>query len=146
MGVERYRQRFNFWLDTTKHDEYELAEAIDELKEKRQFMKTLRQAFALILSLRSHDTSVLQSLFPWVAEEFAAQTGQVEHLERLEALAQQFQTMMIAPQSERVTPLLHQSRMTDDADALRNKPTVSFDAEAAKQRSIANTLAALEDF
>lgn len=141
MAIERHRRRFNFWLDTNKPDELELAKAIDELKERRQFIKNLRQAFALIMSLRSHDTSVLLSLFPWISDELAAQTAQAEHIGRLEMLAQQFENMMTTPKSEFIT-VIPSVRTPENTEP----PRVIENEEARKELSIQNTLAALNDF
>ncbi len=138
MAIERHRRRFNFWLDTHKPDDRELAEAIDELKEKRQFMKSLRQAFTLLLSLRSHDTSVLLSLFPWVSEELATQT---EHIGRLETLVHQFQTVMTSPRLDQGV-WFSSGQLPENIEA----PLVVVDEQARKELVIKNTLAQLDDF
>ena len=71
MATKRFRLKFMFWLDMSKSDELQLAEEIEELKEKRLFSQTLRDGIRLIRDLRAGRTDVLFSLFPWLASEFA---------------------------------------------------------------------------
>jgi hypothetical protein len=46
-----------------------LLQECQKLKKEKKYTQTFRDAFRLILSLRNHDRSVLDELFPWVATE-----------------------------------------------------------------------------
>lgn len=78
-----FRMQFKFWLDTTKTEEYQIAEAVEELKQKRTFAKTIRDGIRLVLDLRAGRWEVLRELFPWVVDaiydaaraDLQAQTG-----------------------------------------------------------------------
>ena len=68
MTATRFRLMYRFWLDVNKADEYELAETIDLLKQKRSFVETIRDGIRLITDLRAGQLDVLFELFPWVTE------------------------------------------------------------------------------
>jgi hypothetical protein len=72
MDGRRFRQRFVFWLNTVKDDEFALAEEIDRLKADRSFAKTIRDGIRLILDLRAKRVDVLFELFPWIKTELPA--------------------------------------------------------------------------
>lgn len=98
MSANRFRIRQVFWIDLNKPEEYDLAEKINILKQKRAFAKTIRDGIRLIWDLSQGKTDVLRELFPWVLEQ--TQTGDTKkkfatlppdntiqkHLERLEQL------------------------------------------------------------
>jgi len=58
------RQRFCFWLDSEKEDEFALAEQIVNLKKARRFVTTVRDGIWLMLSLREGEWDVLNERFP----------------------------------------------------------------------------------
>jgi hypothetical protein len=72
MKKNRYRLRFTFWLDLLKHDEEQLADQIELLKNERSFVSTIRDGIRLISDLRQGSLIVLFELFPWVRAEFMA--------------------------------------------------------------------------
>ena len=64
------REKFKFWLDTGKDDEFLIAKQIDELKRGRLFTSTIRDGIRLICDLKEGRLDVLFELFPWVSAEF----------------------------------------------------------------------------
>ena len=72
MPQKSFRQRFTFWLDLEKTNEADIAEAIDSLKRKRSFVKTIRDGIRLIIDLRAGRTEVLFELFPWIEAKMQA--------------------------------------------------------------------------
>jgi hypothetical protein len=98
------RGRFTFWLDYGKDDELLLADTIDELKQQRSFVRTVRDGIRLICDLRQGRVEVLFELFPWVRAEFLAgiqpsetptERAISEQLKRLETLMLQQGNMPI---------------------------------------------------
>ena len=87
-----YRIMQKFWLDVSKRDERELAQQIVELKDRRAFASSIRDALKLFLDLKQGRVEVLCELFPWVREAFQsapvapAEQGLQEQIARLEAL------------------------------------------------------------
>ncbi len=93
------RYQFKFWLDCSKDGELLLAESIDDLKRKRSFASTIRDALRLILDLRAGRIDLLLEFFPFVVDairppESDKNTGSgagvnadiLPHIERLEKL------------------------------------------------------------
>lgn len=92
--------RLNFWLDTSVHEEADIAAMVYYLKyggegsPGRIFAKTIRDGIRLVWSLRRGDLNVLFELFPWVQAEFAGRAGATvgqspkltSQLERIEQL------------------------------------------------------------
>lgn len=70
---DTHRLQFRFWLDVVREDEYSLAEYVDELKNKRNFAKTIRDALHLIRDLREGRVDWLLYLFPFVYQIIYAQ-------------------------------------------------------------------------
>lgn len=65
-----FRLRFQFWLEVeTSEEQSQLAADIEELKEKRKFAPTIRNALRLFISLSKGHTDVLCELFPWIEEQ-----------------------------------------------------------------------------
>ena len=75
MARKSFRQRFVFWLDIEKDHEADIAEAIDSLKQKRSFSKTIRDGIRLIVDLRAGRTDVLFELFPLLRAKLQADFG-----------------------------------------------------------------------
>jgi len=65
-----YRLQVRFWLDLFRNEEYELAQYVDELKEKRSFASTIRDALRLMRDLKNGRVDTLIQMFPWIADHF----------------------------------------------------------------------------
>ncbi len=133
---ERLRQQYLFWLDMNKPDDVALAARITELKAHRKFAKTIRDGIRLIEDLQAGRLDVLLSLFPSVTEHLKSPLYGNE----LAAVLEQFQQAAI-------------NRSTNNADSLLQSNVSAvpetkaiFNETAAIQRSVVNTIAALEDF
>src|SRR5574342_246580 len=63
-----YRVQFRFWLDLARHSESTLADYCSEMKHRRRFSRTIRDALRLIVDLRDHRLDVLFELFPWIED------------------------------------------------------------------------------
>jgi hypothetical protein len=72
MAADRFRLKFMFWLDVTKEDELVLSEQIEELKQHRSYVKTIRDGIRLVCDLKQGSTQVLFELFPWLRTELVA--------------------------------------------------------------------------
>lgn len=72
------RERFMFWLDLAKDNEFYIAEMIAELKSTRRFTSTIRDGIRLICDLREGNLNVLFELFPWVRAEFLEYMASVQ--------------------------------------------------------------------
>lgn len=141
MPNERFRQRFNFWLDLNKADDAILAHEIEDLKKRRQFAKTIKEGIHLIVDLRRGNTDVLCELFPLFEERLRQ-----GHSGEVIAMLDEVKTLLgnngngtgnIA-KSFAILPVVN--------DVFSQKPIVNHDPEVAKQRAIQNTLASLDDF
>jgi hypothetical protein len=131
--TKSFRLRFTFWLDLSKDEEFRLSEQIEELKAKRSFAKVIRDGIRLICDLRAGRTDILLELFPWVAERFQPQADTSE----LAALVEQFKQAMTMP------AVAGPPRVP----AFDPTPKVGvIDESKARELSINNALAALEDF
>jgi hypothetical protein len=67
--------RMEFQVETTNEEDVKVLDTVKDLKKKRMFMPTLRDALNLIMDLRGGSLVVLFELFPWIQEQM--QTGQV---------------------------------------------------------------------
>src|SRR5258705_6764678 len=74
MSGQRFRLKFMFWLDVSKPDEFALSEQIEELKQRRSYVKTIRDGIRLICDLRAGHSDVLFELFPWIRSELMSPT------------------------------------------------------------------------
>ncbi len=68
MRKPRFAKQYLFWLNLEDGEQYQIAECIEQLKEKRSFSQTIRDGIRLIVDLSQGKTDVLQELFPWVLE------------------------------------------------------------------------------
>lgn len=101
-----------FWLDVAKPDELALAEQIEELKQEREFARTLRSGIRLICDLKKGQTDVLFELFPWVKNEMVSSpsTGTDELLQReLERLEEMILKQAMPADTPKVPPHAHPS-------------------------------------
>lgn len=91
MNAKRFRVRQVFWLDMNKADEYELAETIDQLKQSRTFVRTIRDSIRLILDLRAGQVDVLLELFPFVHTALGGGSGgNNDDVKALKAMLEQY--------------------------------------------------------
>lgn len=135
----RFRLQYKFWLDINQTGDAHLADEIEELKEKRQFAKTIRDGLRLILDLRRGNTDVLCELFPLIGERLRQ-----GHPSEVIAVLDEVKTLLgrngngagqwIAPQFS--MPVFDS---TPEVRVIENE-------EERKKISIQNTLAALNDF
>lgn len=124
MRAQRFRLRQVFWLDMNKPDEEALAATIEDLKQRRTFVTTIRDGIRLICDLRRGKLDVLFELFPWVRAEFleymqslqpdksAAEIRLEQQLARLERLLLQ---QVSAPGGPRPLTLPRPAADEDDA-------------------------------
>ncbi len=89
MPKQRIREKFVFWLTVSKDDELLLAEQIDQLKQRRRFLPTIRDGIRLVVDLRRGRVDVLCELFPWVSEIFAPPTASAEFEQMMRRLIEQ---------------------------------------------------------
>ena len=119
----RFRLRFTFWLDLFKSDERELADHIEELKEKRQFAPSIREGLRLLWSLREKRVDVLEKLFPWIADHYHAQYAEsIANTEFARLIAGFQQQGMSIPLSvpEHVSIFCEETEAVDGAEAREN--------------------------
>lgn len=127
-----FRLRFAFQLDDMRQDESELIDYIQELKTQRKFVTTIKQGLRLIRDLRAGRSDVLLSLFPHVVENLR---GQTDNTELLNLIA----SMMHKPGATSFTP--------PNLPTFETAPTVGkVDETKARELSVQNALAALDDF
>jgi len=107
------RMRFNFWLDLEKKDENSLVETINILKEKRDFVRTIRNGIRLIYDLSQGRTDVLSELFPWVLESLpranppilsSASEPLLQRFDRMEQLLLSHNTPLALPIGRKKDP------------------------------------------
>lgn len=70
-SVKRNRYQVKVQLDAGKDEELLMLEKIDELKRKRRWLPTFRNALRLFFSLCEGRTDVLKELFPGIVESIA---------------------------------------------------------------------------
>ena len=77
MAKARFRLQYMFWLDVNKPEQHDLAEMIDDLKQRKAFSGAVRDGLRLMVDLWHGNLDVLLALFPWIEEalyeRFAAQ-------------------------------------------------------------------------
>lgn len=132
---ERFRQQYVFWLDMNKSDEAALADKIAKLKTCRQFAKTIRDGIRLIEDLRAGRLEVLFALFPDVSEHLQSPL----YANEIASLLEQLRQLTINGQTHNAFFAQNHSPFMPGVKAVLNETE-------AIQRSVVNTLAALEDF
>jgi hypothetical protein len=121
---KRCRKMSRFWLDLSKDGQYALAVQVEDLKAKRMFVPTIREALELIFSLRQRRTDVLERLFPWIASHYQS-AGQGDMNARLAALEAQIASLRTTsaaaqpgPRALSVPPLPMPVEDDEDSDLL----------------------------
>jgi hypothetical protein len=130
MMGKSFRMRFTFWLDLNKSDESELADIVDTLKSQRGYASAIRDGLRLVWELRQGKTEHLLKLFPFVREALQADNSELITL---------ITSMMHNPTT---TPLPPRLVPTHDTVPAVGK----LDESKAREISINNALAALDDF
>lgn len=145
--VDRFRLRFVFWLDMKKPAENELAEQIEQLKATRNFSRAIRDGLRLFIDLKNGSIKVLLELFPFVKDAIEQEIREKLESERdvkLEALVSEFREMMLSGVGRSSFQPALLPNVPIPIEGLQ--PKVAFNEAEAKERSIKNTLAALDDF
>jgi hypothetical protein len=96
------RKRFTFWLDDTKHEQNELIEQVDQLKQTRSFASTIRDGIRLVSDLRKGSLDVLFELFPFVRAEF------LQYVESLQINVGQGEKKTLTEQNEVLQTMVNQ--------------------------------------
>ncbi len=84
MSNNRYRLRFNFWLNLNDRADEEAADYIELLKNERSFTETIRDGLRLIRDLREGKITVLCELFPFIKEKLATSSSSTDESLRRE--------------------------------------------------------------
>lgn len=113
-----FRRQFVFWLDDMRPEESTLIDFIDELKQQRGYARAIRDGLRLIQDLRRGRVDVLIELFPHVSTLMRGNVSPAA-------------TMPTLPIFNALPPA--EVRIIENEDE-------------RKKLSVANTLAALEDF
>jgi hypothetical protein len=74
MATDRYRLKYEFWLEPGKPDHDIVADRIEVLKNDRLFASVIREGIMIISELRQGRVDLLLSLFPWIKEEIQKQS------------------------------------------------------------------------
>lgn len=107
----RHRFQYRFWIDANKDEELLLGEELDELKSRRLFASTIRNALKLFLSLKKRNIDLLIKLFPWVEEAIE---------ERIAERQARFES----PANMEFTHILRQQSMILEQLAMRQAPAL----------------------
>lgn len=135
----RFRLQYKFWLDINQTGDACLADEIEELKEKRQFARTIRDGLRLIIDLRRGNTDVLCELFPLIGERLnQGHSGEVI------AILDEVKTLLGSNGNGggRWSPPQITMPLFDSVPEVR----VIENEEERRRISIQNTLAAIDDF
>lgn len=80
--MARQRQMVKFWLDLRHSEQQWLAGVVEELRQKRQLARTIREGILLVTTLRQGDFSVLDELFPGVRQPSSVPSHEFHELLR----------------------------------------------------------------
>lgn len=146
----RCRWQVRVWLDIAKDAEYAMAEQLAKLKEARQMTSTIRDALTLLFSLQRHDISILERLFPFVADHYrakytaAGQGGIQQQLDALKAEIAALKSAPVQPTGPRPlsVPTIPAPVDDDDADALEIRKAKSDGVSA--QNFLASAFALIQ--
>ena len=144
MAKSRFRLQYKFWLDLNKPEEHNLAEAIEDLKEQRAFIRAVRDGIRLVVDLWNGNLDVLLELFPGVEEAFyerfqqqqpASDASLQEQLARLESLLLQQGNAPVAMSNSGPKPLkvpeISGPKLDDDSDLIVMKKAQGDGSSAA---------------
>jgi len=73
MRKPRFAKQFIFWLNLEDDKEYEIAQSVADLKNRKQFSSTIRNGIRLIVDLSKGQTKVLKELYPNIVETLLEQ-------------------------------------------------------------------------
>lgn len=62
------RYKIQFWLNSEKEDELNVADTVAELKQRRSFSATVRDGIMIVNELRQGRVDLLLRLYPWVKD------------------------------------------------------------------------------
>jgi hypothetical protein len=134
-----HRLQFRFWLDVVRPEEKALAEYVEELKERRRFAQSIRDALCLLRDLQAGRITVLLALFPWIEDYFrerfantrpaADQEWFIHQVEQIKGLLQQRETLPLAPAH---TPLPSRDSNPLLADTLEIKSSPSKNNQSGR--------------
>lgn len=78
MATDRYRLKYEFWLEPDKPDHVMVADRIEVLKNERLFAGVIRDGIMIMSELRQGRVDLLLHLFPWIREEIQKQAASQE--------------------------------------------------------------------
>jgi hypothetical protein len=67
-SMTRSRKMVKFWLDMKHADQQEISVIVEDLRQRRQLARTIRDGIRLVCDLRAGKIDVLMELFPWVKD------------------------------------------------------------------------------
>lgn len=65
------RYKIQFWLNSEKIDELNVADTVAELKQRRSFSAVVRDGIMIVKELREGRVDLLLTLYPWVKDAIA---------------------------------------------------------------------------
>lgn len=130
------RKRMTMWLRLDKRDEVELLyDIIPELKKRQQFSSAVRDGIRLVWELRQGKTDTLLKLFPFVATAFQPAPDNSQLIDLITSM------MHSSPSPAASTFIAPKMPTFDTAPVVGH-----LDESRARELSIANALASLDDF
>lgn len=128
----RCRYRVRVWLDVAKAAEYAIMEQLEQLKRNRLMTSTIRDALTLLFSLQRQDISILERLFPFVADHYKVKYS-TSIQQQLDALRAEVAALQAAPGPPPLSvPQPPAPVQEDDSDLLRIKKAESAGAESCR--------------
>jgi len=156
MRKPRFAKQFIFWLNLEDESEYAIAETIEELKDRRQFSKSIRDGLRLVVDLSRGKTDVLKELFPTVLDDINSPNssaggngGTNTPDSEINALRADIQRLEQALLSERVPPAMHMAKQlashATPEYTLNDLPLLGSKAAKSNGNSRQNLLSALSN-
>jgi len=160
MRKPRFAKQFIFWLNLEDESEYAIAETIEDLKDRRQFSKSIRDGLRLIVDLSQGRTDVLRELFPSILDDInsppssaGGNNDPTSSKSEIDALRDEIAMLRQAVLSIEVPEALHLAKQLTNHATPELTPTTNpkLDIKIAKSddnstQRVLNSIAALQSF
>jgi hypothetical protein len=126
------RYRFEFWLDSDKAQDHEIAQIISDLKARREYVAAIRDGLRLITDLQGNRLDILLTMYPWITDRLCNPDGGAS-TEALQALNRKLDALLspgAAPATRTTTPgqpIAHQEQPKTVAELEVKQVTVDLD-------------------
>lgn len=138
--MPRTRKMVKFWLDMKHADQEAMSIIVEDLRQRRQLARTIRDGIRLVCDLRAGNIDVLLELFPWVGDALHRDPV-ISTEQRLQAQIARLEALLVAQGNVPLQPASRTANALTSGVPIQTRKSAKVEVSAMTGKASAETVA-----